>query len=372
MADFGADVIKVEPPRTGDPMRQWGQVQKNGRTLWWPVLARNKRCVTLDLRRAEGQAVARDLIQRADFVVENFRPRTMEKWGLGYDDVKADNPGLIMIRVSGFGQDGPYSHRPGYGSIGEAMGGLRYIVGDADRPPARVGISIGDTLSAMFACIGGLMALHQRERTGQGQVVDSALYESVLAVMESLITDFDQAGFVRERSGSILPRVAPSNVYPAGDGGMVLIAANQDSVFRRLCETMGEPGLADDPRYCDHAARGDRQRELDERIGRWTETLSTDELLAKLDEKDVPHGRIYTPADMLADAQFKAREAIVKVADPLFGDLRMQNVTPKLSETPGRIRWTGPDLGAHNREVYGDLLDYAPDRIAELESAGII
>ena len=255
LGDFGAEVIKLEDPRTGDPMRQWGRSLPKGQSPWWPVIGRNKKSVGLDLRQPEGQDLARTLIASADIVIENFRPGAMEKWGLSYERLSEANPGLIMARVSGFGQTGPLSHRAGYGLIGEAMGGLRHITGEPDRPPARAGISIGDSLAAMHAAMGVMMALHSRHATGKGQVVDAALYESVLAVMENLITEYDLTGYARERSGSVLPGIAPSNVYPCAGGEMILIGGNGDTVFARLCEVMGQPGLAQDPRFASHAAR---------------------------------------------------------------------------------------------------------------------
>ncbi len=272
LADFGADVIKLEPPGQGDPMREWGREKADGKSLWWPVVARNKRSVTLNLREAEGQDLARRLIAEADVVVENFRPGTLEKWGLDPDDLLASHPGLIVVRVSGYGQTGPYASRPGYGAIGEAMGGLRAVIGEPDRPPARAGISIGDTLAATFACVGTLVALHHKERTGEGQIVDSALYEAVLGVMESLIPEYTIAGYVRPRTGSILPNVAPANAYPTADGEH-LISGNQDTVWKRLADAMGRPELADDPRFATHNARGTNQAELDELIGEWSATL---------------------------------------------------------------------------------------------------
>jgi formyl-CoA transferase len=371
LADFGAEVIKLEDPKSGDPMRQWGRSLPKGHSPWWPVIGRGKKSVTLNLRAAEGQQIARDLIGGADIVVENFRPGTLEKWGLGYAALSAANPGLIMARVSGFGQTGPYAGRPGYGLIGEAMGGLRAITGEPDRPPARAGVSIGDSLAATHAVMGVLMALHVRERSGRGQVVDAAIYESVLAMMENMVTEYDLTGYVRERSGSVLPGIAPSNVYPTSDG-MVLIGGNGDTVFARLCEAMGEPGLKDDPRYATHAARGVNQAELDERIGAWTRTLSSSDLLARLELHGVPFGKVYTAPDMLEDPQFAAREAIVAVEHPVFGKVRMQNVFPKLSETPGEVRWPGPTLGEHTEVVLGERLGLAADRLAALKTAGVI
>jgi len=371
LGDFGAEVIKIEPPNQGDPMRVWGREKAGGKSLWWPVVARNKKAITLDLRQAEGQALLKELVKQSDFLLENFRPGTMEKWGLGWSELSAINPRLIMIRVSGFGQTGPYSRQAGFGAIGEAMGGLRYVVGDPSTPPSRMGISIGDSLAATFACIGALSALHHRERTGRGQVVDSAIYEAVLNMMESLITEFDKVGYIRERTGAILPNVAPSNVYKTGDG-MVLIAANQDTVFSRLAEAMGQPGLAQDPKYSTHGARGAHQVELDALVEQWTQTLTTRQVLDLMDQFGVPAGLIYRAPDMLDDPHFQARNAIVSVPHPDFGELKMQNVAPKLSETPGSIRSPSPSLGQHNDEVYRELLGLTEERYAELKSAKVI
>ena len=371
LGDFGAEVIKVEPPGQGDPMRAWGREKANGKSLWWPVVARNKKAITLDLRQADGQALLKDLVRQSDFLLENFRPGTMEKWGLGWSELSAINPRLIMIRVSGFGQTGPYSRQAGFGAIGEAMGGLRYVVGDPSTPPSRMGISIGDSLAATFACIGALSALHHRDKTGRGQVVDSAIYEAVLNMMESLVTEYDKAGYVRERTGAILPNVAPSNVYRTADG-MVLIAANQDTVFTRLAEAMGQPGLATNPKYSSHGARGTHQAELDALVEAWTSTLTTRQVLDAMDQFGVPAGLIYRAPDMLEDPHFKAREAIVSVPHPDFGELRMQNVAPKLSETPGAVRSPSPALGQHNDEIYLSLLGLSPERYAELKAAKVV
>ncbi len=371
LGDFGAEVIKIEPPNQGDPMRVWGREKAGGKSLWWPVVARNKKAITLDLRQAEGQALLKELVKQSDFLLENFRPGTMEKWGLGWPELSGINPRLIMIRVSGFGQTGPYSRQAGFGAIGEAMGGLRYVVGDPSTPPSRMGISIGDSLAATFACIGALSALHHRERTGRGQVVDSAIYEAVLNMMESLITEFDKVGYIRERTGAILPNVAPSNVYKTSDG-MVLIAANQDTVFARLAEAMGQPGLAQDPKYSTHGARGAHQVELDALVEQWTQTLTTRQVLDLMDKFGVPAGLIYRAPDMLEDPHFQARNAIVSVPHPDFGELRMQNVAPKLSETPGSIRSPSPALGQHNDEIYRELLGLTEERYAELKSAKVI
>ena len=373
LGDFGAEVIKIEPPGQGDPLRVWGRQEEGEPSLWWPVVARNKKAITLDLRQAEGQAVLKELVAKADFLVENFRPGTLEKWGLGWAALAAINPRLIMIRVSGFGQTGPRARDPGFGAIGEAMGGLRYVVGDPSTPPSRMGISIGDSLAATFACVGALSALHYREKTGRGQMVDSAIYEAVLNMMESLITEYDKRGFIRERTGAILPNIAPSNIYSTRDG-MVLVAANQDTVFKRLCVAMGAPALATDPRYSTHQARGTHQRELDECIGAWTGGLTTTQVLEILQRPDtaVPSGLIYRAPDMLADPHFKAREAIVTTQHPRFGELRMQNVAPKLSATPGSIRSPSPELGQHNDEVYLQLLEMSTDRYAGLKARKVV
>jgi formyl-CoA transferase len=371
LGDMGAEVIKIEPPGQGDPMRVWGRQKEGDPSLWWPVVGRNKKAITLDMRQPEGQSVLKELVKKADFLLENFRPGTMEKWGCGWDELSKINPRLIMIRVSGYGQSGPYSHRAGFGAIGEAMGGLRYVVGDPSTPPSRMGISIGDELAATFACLGALSALHYREKTGRGQMVDSALYEAVLNMMESLITEYDKTGYVRERTGAILPNVAPSNVYKTGDG-LVLIAANQDTVFGRLCEAMGKPEWPKDPRFVSHQARGAHQRLLDGLIEEWTQTLSTKQVLDFMDKFGVPAGLIYRAPDMLEDPHFKARDAIVTTHHPHFGELRMQNVAPKLSETPGGIRAPAPEMAQNNEDVYRDLLGFDDARIAALKSKKVI
>jgi len=371
LGDFGAEVIKIEPPGQGDPMRTWGQEKINGKSLWWPVVARNKKAITLDLRQPEGQAVLKELVAKCDFLLENFRPGTMENWGLGYETLSEINRGLIMIRVSGYGQTGPYSRQAGFGSIGEAMGGLRYVVGDPSTPPSRMGISIGDSLAATYACLGALAALQHRERTGRGQVVDSAIYEAVLAMMESLITEYDQTGFIRERTGAVLPNVAPSNVYRTRDG-LVLIAANQDAIFARLAAAMGQPELASDPRYATHDARGARQAELDARVESWTQILSTRDVLDLMERHAVPAGQIYRAPDMLADPHFLARNAIVTVPHPDFGALRMQNVAPRLSESAGSIRSPSPAMGEHNEDVYLGLLGMPRARFDRLKEQKVI
>lgn len=372
LGDLGAEVIKIEPSGIGDPMRNRGQQKIDGMSLWWPVIGRNKKSVTLNLRVLEGQAIARDLIAKADFVIENFRPGTMERWNLSYEELSKRNPRLIMIRVSGFGQTGPWAKRAGFGAIAEAMGGLRYVCGDPSTPPSRVGISIGDSLAAAFSCIGALSALHHRERTGKGQVVDTAIYEAVLAMMESLVTTYDKTGHIFERHGSVLPKIAPSNVYPTKDGKSMLIAANQDTVFSRLTEAMQMPELATDPRFSTHVARGEHQKELDDIISDWSRTVTAAELEELMEKHGIPAGKIYTAPDMLSDPQFAARESITSVLHPVLGQLRMQNVVPKLSETPGRIRSPGPALGAHNDEIYRELLGITEEALERYRRDGVV
>ena len=372
LGDFGARVIKIEDPKTGDPMRQWGRSLPQGLSPWWPVIGRNKQSVGLDLRTPEGRAIAGDLIAKADILIENFRPGTMEKWGMGYEALSAINPSLIMARVSGFGQTGPYASRAGYGLIGEAMGGLRHVTGEPDRPPARAGISIGDSLTAMHAVMGITMALHHRANTGRGQMLDVALYESVLAVMENLVTEYDLTGYVRERSGSILPGIAPSNVYPCAAGEMILIGSNGDTVFARLAQTMGRPDLAKDPKFIDHASRGVNQGELDDLIADWTKDFTLDALLALLEADGIPSGRVFRAPDMLENEQYKARDTIVETDHPVFGKIKMQNAFPKFSETPGKVRWPGPTLGQHTDEVLTGLAGLDANQVAELRAKGIV
>ena len=371
-ADFGAEVIKVETPGSGDPMRGYGQAKVDGEALWWPVLARNKKSITLNLREEEGQSLLRQLVARADVVLENFRPGTMERWGLGYEALCEVNPRIVMVRVSGFGQTGPYASRPGYAAVGEAMGGLRYVMGDPTRPPSRAGVSIGDTLAGTFAALGAIMAIHAREHTGRGQVVDASIYESVLTVMEGLIPEYQLGGHIRERSGAILPKVAPSNVYPTSDGKLVLIAGNQDTVFRRMAVAMGQPELASPERFGLHAVRGEKQQELDEIVSAWTATLTAQEVCDALEEHAVPFGTLYRAPEMLEDPHFKAREAIVRMLYKGDREIAMQNVFPKLTDTPGGVRWIGPELGAHTEEILGGLLGLPAERIAALRERGIV
>lgn len=369
LGDMGAEIIKVEPPGAGDPMRVWGQGEEK---VQWEVVARNKKSVSANLRIKEGQMLVRKLIATADILVENFKPGTMEKWGLSPDILLAEQPGLIIARMSGYGQTGPYSDRAGFGGIGEAMGGWRYIVGEPDRPPSRMGVSIGDTLTATYGCMGILAALHHRSRTGQGQVIDAALYESVLQVMEGLVPEYDHGGFIRERSGSILPGIAPSNVYRCKDGEY-MIGANKDSLWQRLATAMGRPELGTDARYATHVARGLNQLELDELINAWTQTLTVDDVDALMIAHSIPAGRVYRAPEMLADPHFKAREAIVEVETERFGKLKMQGAFPKFSATPGGIRSPAPSIvGQHNDEIYGGLLGMAPGELANLEAAGAI
>lgn len=369
LGDMGADVIKLEPPGAGDPMRLWGQGEEK---VQWEVIGRNKRSVTCNLRIPEGQNLARQLIAKADVLIENFKPGALEKWGLAPEELHNLNPGLIIARMSGYGQDGPYSNRAGFGGIGEAMGGWRYIVGDPDRPPARMGISIGDTLCASYGCMGVLAALHHREKTGEGQVVDTALYEAVLQVMEGLVPEYDHNGFVRERSGSILKGIAPSNVYSCKDGPF-MIGANKDEIFARLAEAMGQPELASSDRYATHLARGHNQTELDDLINDWTGTLTIDEVEAAMVEYSIPAGRVYRAPDMIADPHFQAREAIIEVETAKYGAIKMQNAFPKLSATPSGVRRPAPaEPGMHNGEVLGEVLGFGEAELAELAEAGAI
>jgi formyl-CoA transferase len=369
LGDLGATVIKLEPPGVGDPMRAWGQ----GAPVWWEVIARNKKSVSIDLRKPAGQDLARRLIAGADFLIENFRPGVLEGWNLSPERLRAENPGLIVVRMSGYGQTGPYSDRAGFGGIGEAMGGWRAIVGEPDRPPSRMGVSIGDSLAATYGCLGALAALHVRTQTGLGQVVDSALYEAVLQVMESLVPEYAVTGQARERSGAILPGIAPSNVYRCSDGEY-LIGANGDGVFRRLCQAMGRPALADDPRYADHAARGRHQKELDALIEAWTSTLTVGAVEELMRVHGVPAGRIFRPADMMKDPHFQAREALLAFPDhPRWPGLTMQNVFPKLSETPGSVRSLAPEqVGQDNAEVLGGRLGLSDQELRALADAGVI
>jgi crotonobetainyl-CoA:carnitine CoA-transferase CaiB-like acyl-CoA transferase len=375
LADFGAEVIKVETPGAGDPMREWGHHRYQGKCLWWPILARNKKSVTANLREEKGQEMVRKLLAGADVLIENFKPGTIEKWGLGPEALHAINPGLVIVRISGFGQTGPYSSRPGFASVGEAMGGLRYINGFPDQPPPRAGISLGDTLTGMFAVQGCLMALYWRDALGggRGQVVDASITESCFAFMEGALPEYQKLGVIREPSGTGLANVSPSNIFPTRDGKWVVIAANMDSLFGRLCEAMGQPELAKDPRYVTHKVRGDNAAELDGRIAEWSKTLTAEELDKLLDDHGVVVGPIYTMADIVKDPQFQARDMIRNVADDFFGELAVPGFVPKLSDSESEIAWLGPpEPGLHNREVYGELLGLSDDDLTELEQEGII
>jgi len=370
LAEFGAEVIKIEPPGQGDPLRKWRYV-KDGTSVWWHVQSRGKKSIALDLRKPEGQAIARKLALAADIVVENFRPGTMEEWGLGYDALAAGNPGLVMVRISGYGQTGPYRERPGFGVIGEAMGGLRHVTGTPDRPPSRTGISIGDTLSALYGVIGAMMALESRRKTGRGQVVDVALYESVFSVMESLLPEFDAFGAIRERTGSILPGIAPSSAYRCSDGSFVLIGANADSIFKRLCKAMGRDDLAGDASLAHNDGRAARQSWLDGEIEAWTSVRSPSEILTALESAAVPASKIYSIADIAADPHYAAREMIRQIRLADGATLKVPGVVPKLSATPGDFDGGGPALGEHTDAVLRDL-GYDATAIADLRRRGVI
>jgi succinyl-CoA---D-citramalate CoA-transferase len=369
MAKAGADVIKIEPPGQGDPLRKWRHL-RDDTSVWWHVQSRNKRSVSIDLRNPDGQAIVRRLCRRADIVVENFRPGTLEGWGLGYERLRTGNRGLVMVRISGYGQDGPYSTRPGFGVIGEAMGGLRYVTGTPDRPPSRTGISIGDTLSALYGVIGAMVALEQRRKTGEGQVVDVALYEAVFSVMESLLPEFDAFGVVRERTGSILPGIAPTSAYRCNDGSYVLIAGNGDSIFRRLAQAMGRDDLVNDAGLAHNDGRAQRQAWLDGEIEGWTSQRSADDVLAAMQKADVPASKIYTVRDIAADAHYAAREMIREV-QTTSGPLKVPGVVPKLSATPGRVDGGGPALGEHTDEVLREL-GWNDAGIADLRARHVI
>jgi crotonobetainyl-CoA:carnitine CoA-transferase CaiB-like acyl-CoA transferase len=374
LADFGADVIKIEPPATGDPLRQWGASKAGDRSLWWPVLARNKKSITLDLRNAEGQDIARRLIKNADVLIENFRPGTLENWNLDPERLRLDNPDLVVTRISGFGQTGPYREHAGFAAVCEAMGGLRVLTGYPDRPPTRVGLSIGDSLAGLFAAFGVLNALYARNAKPElrGQTIDVAITESVLAVMESVISEYSVTGNLRARTGPTLPGIAPSNLYPTDDGSWIIIAANSDGLFCRLASLMGNPELATDPRFATHDARGCNQSGLDQLIAQWTKTRSRSELLAMLIEERIPAGPVYNAADIVEDSHYLERGALIQTETKEFGLMAMQGIVPKLSKTPGEFRWLGPKLGEHNYEVFGTMLGIPPAEIKRLEGEGII
>lgn len=371
LGDYGADVIKVEAPNDGDPMRRWG-VTRNGDSLWWPSIGRNKRSIVLDMRQEAARAIARDLAAQCDVVIENFRTGQLDKWDMSYAELSAANPKLILVHVSGFGQTGPLANQAGFGSIGEAMGGVRHTTGSPDRPPARTGISLGDALASVFAVIGTLAALVRVKDTGQGQEVDVAIYEAVAALMESTMADFELGGVIRQRSGSVLPGVAPANAYPTSDGAEVAVAGNADAVFVRLCEAMGQPELVTDPRFATHHARGANLEEIDAIVGAWTATLPCEKVLAVLDEHSVPAGRIFTAPDMLRDPQYLARDMVRRVTSTQGWDVPVTGVVPRFTETPGTIRHAGPTLGAHTDAVLQELLGMDPGAIAKLRAEGVV
>ena len=379
-AEFGADVIKVEPPAGehgagGDPLRNWRKLH-DGTSLWWYLQARNKKSVTINLREPDGQEIVRRLARDADVLIENFRPGTMEKWGLGYDDLSRDNAGLVMLRLSGFGQSGPYRDQAGFGAVGESMGGMRYITGFPDRPPVRPNISIGDALASLHGVIGAMMALHHRNanggrKDGKGQVVDVALYEAVFNMMESTLPEYDMFGEIRERTGTNLTGIVPSNTYLSRDGQHVLIAANGDSIFKRLMRTMGRDDLADDAALADNAGRAQRADELDGAIGRWARGHDAAELIAQLNAAQVPNGKIFSIADIVNDPQYLAREMIRTVTLPDGTAVKMPGIVPKMSVTPGDIVWPGPKLGEHTNAVLGEI-GFDDAELASLRARGVI
>ncbi|HEX2916046.1 MAG TPA: CaiB/BaiF CoA-transferase family protein [Chloroflexia bacterium] len=380
-AEFGAEVIKVERPRIGDELRQW-RLFKGDTSLFWRLQARNKKPITLDLRTPEGQAIALELISHVDVVLENFRPGTLEKWNLGYEKLKEVNPNLIIVRISGYGQTGPYRDRTGFGGIAEAMGGLRYITGYADRPPTRIGVSLGDTLAGLYGALGALMALLNRERRNKqsdhsaGQVIDVALYEAVFAITESLLPEYDGYGITRQRTGNILPGLTPSNIYPCQDDKWVAIGGNADAVFKRLMEAIGKPEYMTDPRFRDNVARTQHQEYLDRVIGEWTLKYSLEEVLDRMVEAGVPAGAIYSAADIASDPHYHSRAMIeqhkISLEPGESQPVYFPGIVPKLSETPGKTEWLGAELGAFNAEIYGNLLGYGPERLDRLERAGVI
>lgn len=373
MAEFGADVIKVEPPEKGDPLRDWRHVYE-GTSLWWRLQSRNKKSITVDLKSDKGQEIIKSLVKECDVVIENFRPGTLEKWNLGYEELSAINPGLVMVRVSGYGQTGPYRDKPGFGSIGESMGGLRHLTGHPDLPPTRVGISLGDSLAAMYSVIGAMMAIYHRDvkGTGKGQVVDVALYEAVFSLMEGSLPEFDKLGAVRERTGSSLPGIAPSNTYQCKDGKYIVIGGNGDAIFKRLMNVIGRSDLAEDERFQTNSGRAAHADFLDEVIEDWTKTLNLENASEKLDEARVPAGPIYSIEDIVKDEHYLSREMIQDYQLNEEESLKIPGVVPKMSETPGGTKWLGPELGQHTEEVMERWLSYDGEKIQKLKEQGII
>jgi len=369
LADFGAEVVKIEPPGEGDPLRKWRRM-RNGTSLWWQVQSRNKKSVTCNLRRPEGQEIVRRLARSAHIVVENFRPGALEKWNLGWEELSRENPKLVLVRISGYGQSGPYRERPGFAAIAEAMGGFRYVNGFPDRPPARPNLSIGDTIASLHGVMGALMALREAERTGKGQVVDVALYEAVFNCMESLLPEYDAGGYVRERSGSALPGIAPSNLYPCKDG-YVLIAGNADSLYQRLMSAIGREDLRDDPALARNDGRAAQMERIDGAIAAYTSRFTQEEILREMEAAEVPAGRIYSIADIVKDPHFEARGMIESVIAGDGEPLKVPGVVPKLSATPGRIRSAAPKLGEHTGDILREL-KYSAFEIEQLRRDGII
>ncbi len=371
LAEFGAEVIKIESPQGGDQLRQWRKMYK-GTSLWWYVQARNKKSLSLNLREPEGQAIVRELVREADIVVENFRPGALEKWNIGWEQLSKINPQLIMARLSGYGQDGPYRDRPGFGVVAEAMSGMRYVTGYPEQPPVRLGISIGDGIAALHAVIGVMMALHHRNANGgKGQVVDVALYESVFNMMESFIPEFDVLGYKRERAGNALPGITPSNTYPTREGKFVIVGANNDSLFKRMMMAIGREDLAQDVTLSTNTGRVPRAAELDQAITQWTQAHDLPEVLAALEAAEIPVGRVYDPEDIVNDVHYAARKMIEKWPLPDGKSMRIPAVIPKLTDSPGGTRWLGPTLGEHTNEILSGL-GYSEEAQNALRAKGVI